>query len=249
MALRLALAVWAATAALPAAAATLPACPHATPMVRLRVVDPAPVVSTALGTAALEAETGQPHRPETHHLGLTTSRVEWHSEIETRYRETAGGVCARPMSVLLTLVQTEHMLRIAAEIPPGGCLWQEVERHERRHVAVNRRTLQAAGAGAEAAARAWAARTASRGRTLDEAMAALQAGLRRAIEPALAGMRAARGALHLAIDSRAEYRRLSEACPADQRRLRDRLRAPASGGGRHGMTLASLGGPGQAAPP
>jgi hypothetical protein len=55
----------------------------------------------------------------------------------------------------------------------------------------------------------------------------LQAGLRRAIEPALAALREARTAAHEAIDTPAEYRRLGALCPADQARLRERLREPA----------------------
>jgi hypothetical protein len=202
-----------------------PACPGAAPRVRLILLDPEPVLSGELGVDALHGETGQPRSVTLHHLGLTTSRVEWHSELETRYREGPGGVCARPAQIGLTLVQTEHLVRIASEIPPGGCLWREVEAHERRHVAVNRRTLRVAAERARLAAEAWAARAEGRGATLDEAMASLQAGLRRAIEPALAGMRATREAEHRSIDSAGEYRRLSQVCPADQRRLRERLRA------------------------
>ncbi|WP_043341603.1 hypothetical protein [Belnapia moabensis] len=191
----------------------------------MTVTDPAPVVSHSLGIDGLHGESGQPRSPGLHHLALTTSRVEWQSEIETRYREDAGGVCARPARIALGLLQTEHLIRIAGEIPRGGCLWREVLAHERRHVAVNRRTLHAAAARARAATEAWAMRAEGRGATFDEAMAALQEGLRQAIEPALAGMRDARETAHGRIDSRAEYERLGEVCPADQRRLREALQA------------------------
>jgi hypothetical protein len=194
----------------------------------LAVVDPEPVLSNELGVDALHAETGQPRSATLHHLGLTTSRVEWQSEIETRYRSTDGGVCARPAAISLNLVQTEHLVRIAREIPGEGCLWREVASHERRHVAVNRRSLRQAAAQARAAAEAWGARAEGRGATLDEAMAGLQQGLRQAIEPALAGMRATRDQAHREIDSPAEYERLSRTCPRDQKVLRDALRpAPA----------------------
>jgi hypothetical protein len=194
----------------------------------MTVVDPAPVVSQALGIDALHGETGQPRSAGQHHLALTTSRVEWQSEIDTRYREDAGGVCARPAWIALSLVQAEHLVRIAGEIRRGGCLWREVLAHEMRHVAVNRRTLRAAAARARAAAEAWAMRAEGRGAGFDEAMAGLQEGLRLAIEPALAGMRDAREAVHGQIDSRAEYERLGEVCPADQRRLREALQSAAA---------------------
>lgn len=211
-------------AAGPAMAEVTPACPGGTARVRLTVTDPEPVVSRELGVDALHGETGEPRSETLHHLGLTTSRVEWHSEIETRYRSGRGGVCARPAEVVLSLAQTEHTVRIANEIPAGSCLYREVLAHEQRHVAVNRRSLQRAATQARAAAEAWAARSQGRGATLDDAMEALQHGLHRAIEPALASMRNSREAGHRAIDTEAEYRRLSRVCPADQRLLREALR-------------------------
>ncbi|MDB5375090.1 MAG: hypothetical protein JWP04_3732, partial [Belnapia sp.] len=203
-----------------------PACPAGAPVVRLAVVDPEPVESGALSVDELHRETGQPRSATMHHLGLTTSRVEWRSEVETSYRSSESGVCARPAVVTLNLVQTEHLVRVAREIPADGCLWREVLAHERRHVAVNRQTLRQAGARAQAAAVAWGARAEGHGATLDEAMGQLQQGLRRALEPALAAMRAAREAAHREIDTQAEYRRLSRICLEDQRVLRGPLRPP-----------------------
>ncbi|WP_187830272.1 hypothetical protein [Siccirubricoccus phaeus] len=199
-------------------------CPRAAPRLTLAVVDPEPVLGHELDIAALHAESGQKQRETLHHLGLTTSRVEWQSEIETRYREAAGVVCAVPAQVALSLVQTEHLVRIARELPEGGCLYREVLAHERRHVAVNRRTLQVAADRARRAATRWAARASGQGPTLDDAMAALQQGLRRALEPSLAAMRRAREAGHRGIDTEAEYRRLARVCPEDQQRLREMLR-------------------------
>jgi len=214
----------------PGRAAAAADCPPRAPRVRLTVADPEPVLSTELGVDALHAETGRPRSASVHHLGLTLSRVEWRSEMDARTTASAarrggGGVCAVPGRVVLALVQSEHLVRIAREIPRGGCLFREVERHERRHVAVNRRSLAEAAARARRAAEAWAATAEGHGATEAEAMAALQAGLRRAIEPALAAMRAEREAAHRAIDTTAEYRRLARVCPEDQRALRGRLRA------------------------
>jgi hypothetical protein len=205
-------------------------CPPADPRLRLSVVDPEPVVGHELGIDALHDESGQPRSGTLHHLGLTTSRVEWQSEIETRYRSTAAGVCAVPSRVALILVQTEHLLRIARELPEGSCLYREVLAHERRHVVVNRRTLRVVAERARGAAEAWAVRAEGRGATLDEAMASLQQGLRRALEPSLAAMRKAREAGHRGIDTVAEYQRLARVCPGDQRLLREELRASAAGG-------------------
>jgi hypothetical protein len=211
------------------AAAPQAACPPHSPRVRLSLRDPEPVLSHELGVDALHAQTGRPRSATVHHLGLTTSRVEWRSEMDARTATTRrGGVCAVPDRLVLTLAQPEHRIRIAREIPRGGCLFREVEQHERRHVAVNRRTLREAARRARRAAEAWAAKAEGRGATEQQAMAALQSGLRRAIEPALAAMRAEREAAHRAIDTGAEYRRLARVCPEDQRVVRERLRAKAA---------------------
>lgn len=195
----------------------------------LSVVDPAPMLSAEAGTAALHAATGLPQTARLHHLGLTTSRVEWGSEIETRWRGTPGagdgGICVRPARVGLRLAQTEHRISLAREIPRDGCLWRAVEAHERRHVAVNQATLRRAATAMRRAAEAWAPRAEARGADVEAAVAELQQGLRRAIEPALAELRQARDAAHAAIDSPEEYARLSHICPDDQKRLRAALPA------------------------
>jgi hypothetical protein len=192
--------------------------------VTLDLADPAPVLSAASGTAALQAASGLPQAARLHHLGLTASRVEWGSEIDTRWRDLpGGGTCARPARVGLRLVQTEHRISIASEIPRGGCLWRAVEAHERRHVALNQATMRQAATAMRRAAEAWAPRAEGRGRDAEAAVARLQDGLRQAVEPALATMRAAREAGHAAIDSPEEYARLSRLCPADQAALRRAL--------------------------
>ena len=191
--------------------------------VELALRDPPPVLSAEAGTAALHAMTGVPQSAGLHHLGLTTSRVEWTSEIDTRWQLTRDGICARPARISLRLAQIEHRLRIAREIPRGGCLWQAVAAHERRHAAVNQATLRRAAAAVRRAAEAWAPQAEGRGPTVDAAVVALQEGLREAIEPALAAMRRAREAAHAAIDTPEEYARLSRICAGDQMVLRRRL--------------------------
>jgi hypothetical protein len=191
------------------------------------------VLSTDSGVVALHAETGRPRSATAHHLGLTTSRVEWLTRVDIRYTRArlpdgTERFCVVPAEVALTLSQAEHRIRIAREIAPEGCLFREVEAHERRHVAVNRRTLREAAAHARAAGQAWVRTAEARGATLEEAMASLRRGLREAIGPSLAAMRAARDRGHGAIDSPAEYRRLGRVCPEDQAALRERLRGRAA---------------------
>jgi hypothetical protein len=205
-----------------AAAAAEPAgCPPAArPRVEVSLDDPEPSLDAGTGMDALRAEADAPRNAAHRHLGATVSRVEWQSELEARVHFFPGRVCARPERVLLNLRHAEHSVRIARELPRGGCLFRETEAHERRHVSANRATLRRAAAEAGAAARAWAASAVGRGATEQAAMAALRDGLRRAIAPAMDAMQAARDAAHREIDRPEEYRRLGSVCPDDQRAIR-----------------------------
>ena len=213
----------AAAAALLAAgeAAAQPECPPTRPpRVEVALSDPEPSLDLGSGMEALRAEDGTPRNAAHRHLGVTTSRVEWQSEMEARVESASGRACARPERVAISLRHVEHSVRIARELPRGGCLFRETEAHERRHVAVNRATLRRAAAEVEAAARNWAASAVGRGATEQSAVAALRDGLRRAIAPAMDAMQAARDAGHQDIDRPEEYRRLGSVCPDDQKAIR-----------------------------
>lgn len=204
------------------------ACPPREPRVVVQVLDPEPVVSAERGMDELHAMTGNPRTAAARHLGLTSARAEWQTEIRLRLdarRPAEGPVCAVPDRVTITLALAEHVTRIARELPESGCLFQEVAAHERRHVAVNRATLRDAAVRTRAAAEAWARTAEGHGATAEQAAEALRDGLRRAIEPAMAAMRAAQARRHAAIDTLNEYRRLARICPEDQQVLAERVRA------------------------
>ena len=203
------------------------ACPaRGTPVVNVELVDPEPRLLPPLSARQLRVEAGgSADGPFPHHLGLTVSRVEWRSEITVRSRGAQGGpVCAVPAELRIRLLHAEHGIRLAREVPPGGCLAGEVLAHERRHAEVNRRTLREAATELRGVARAWAGRAETRAADVNAAAIALQAELAQVLEPALARLRTAREAGHAAIDTSDEYRRLGRVCPDDQRRLRLALR-------------------------
>ena len=215
----------AASLAAGAAAATEPDCPPTRPRVEVTLDDPEPSFHQGLGMDAVRGEAAAPGGAVHRHLGVTTFRVEWQTEIEARIVSASGRFCARPERVSLNMRHVEHSVRIAGELPRGGCLYRETEAHERRHVSVNRATLRRAAAQAEAAVRRWAASAAGRGDTEQSATAALRDGLRQAMAPAVETAQAERDAAHRRIDRPEEYRRLGRVCPGDQRVLRERLRA------------------------
>ena len=193
-------------------------------------MDPEPRLLPPLSARQLRIEAGgNADGAFPHHLGLTISRVEWRSEITVRSRGVQRDgqrepVCAVPTELRIRLLHATHGIRLAREVPPGGCLAAEVLAHERRHAEVNRRTLREAATELRALARAWAARAEARAPDVNAAAIALQEELGQVLEPALARLRAAREAGHDAIDTTEEYQRLSRICPEDQRRLRQALR-------------------------
>lgn len=206
------------------AALAEPECPASSPRVEAKLHDPEPTLDLGTGMDVLRAEANAPRGAALRHLGATTSRVEWQSEIEARIASADGRVCARPERISLNFHHAEFGVRIARELPRGSCLFRETEAHERRHVAVNRDTFRRAAADAEAAVRRWAASATGRGATEQSAMAALREDLRRAIAPAFEAMQAAREAAHRGIDRPEEYERLGQVCPDEQKALGERLR-------------------------
>jgi hypothetical protein len=193
--------------------------------VNVELVDAEPRILPPLPAASLRAEAGgEPDGTFPHHLGLTVSRVEWRSEITVRSRgPERGPVCALPAEIRLRLLHAEHSIRLAREVPRGGCLAQEVLAHEKRHAEVNRRTLRDAATELRRVARGWALRAEARADDAGQAALALQDELAALLEPVLERLRSAREAGHAAIDRTDEYRRLSRVCAEDQRRLRAAL--------------------------
>jgi hypothetical protein len=188
-------------------------------------VDPEPRILPPVPAETLRREAGgHDDGPFPHHLGLTVSRVEWRTDITARSRGTSRGpVCAVPAEVRLRLLHAEHTIRLAKEVPAGGCLAREVLAHERRHAELNRRTLRDAAAELRIALRAWTNSVEMFAPDVATAAQLMQEDLSRALEPALARLRAAREEGHAAIDTAEEYRRLGRVCPTDQRRLRAAL--------------------------
>lgn len=195
------------------------ACPAPGAEISMQREDPEPAL-TAAPMLALRTQMADARAARGQHLGVTSSRVEWRTELSARYlRQPDGTVCAVPDRIAIELVHVEHAIRIAEEIPRDGCLWREVLGHERRHVAVNSATLRAAEQAVGRAVQGWSRRAVAHAPSAEAATALLQASLRRAVEPSLAAMRRARARGHGRIDSPAEYDRLARVCPEDQRLL------------------------------
>jgi hypothetical protein len=201
-----------------ASAAPALACPDPTaPSVHVRIEDPDPQHDYGRSVAGLHALTGRPPPSAlagaTNTLGVTSVRMAWRADLDAASR----GGCARPRAVRIVLRHAEHVVRVATEVGKG-CLFAQVLAHEERHVAVNRAALAEAGPALRAAVEAWWPTAKADGH------GPLRDGLRAVMDATMAEIVARRDSAHAAIDNPVEYRRMSRVCPADQVRLRARLR-------------------------
>lgn len=161
------------------------------------------------------------------HLGVTIVRLGFGIEVDYVMASGEAGVCIRTRQVRLDLRHVEHHVMIANEIPPRGCLFEEVLKHEMRHVAVNRETLAAFAPRVRAAVAEWSDAAAARAETAARAVQHLRRAIAAAARPELDALNAERVARHARIDTREEYRRLSASCFADHVRMRARMRGQA----------------------
>jgi len=158
------------------------------------------------------------------HLGVTIVRLGFAVSAEYALASGPAGVCIRPTRIRLTLRHALHHVMIANEVPAGGCLFQEVLKHEMQHVAINRETLAAYAPRVRRAVARWAATAVIRAESGDAAARALRQGAATAAQPVLQRLYEARRVRHGRHDSPEEYRRLSASCFADHVRMRARLR-------------------------
>lgn len=219
----------AAASLLSAPAHAQPACTaqrSAPPQVEVVLLDPQPRLSRDTTVSALHALSGLPQRADFHHLGVTVVRMEWRSEMQISLATSSDRICAVVARVRVTLAHVDHRILIAREIPQGSCLYEEVEMHERRHVAANRQALRDAAVPARRALEAWALGAEAQAATAEGAREALASGLQATMRPLIAAVQERRDAANRAIDSPEEYRRIARSCGVDHMRLQDRLRNP-----------------------
>lgn len=200
--------------------------PPRAPQVELVLDDPPITRDFSQPFAALHRRAGtrppDPRRGQLH-LGVTIVALAFGSEMGFAMSTGLAGVCLRPQAIRLTLRHTLHHVMIASEVPPGGCLFQEVLTHEMRHVAVNQQTLATYAPRVREAALRWAAGAVARGGDAQVLATSLRDQLGAAVKPVLDQLNATRRRQQAAIDTPEEYRRLAASCFADHVRIRSQL--------------------------
>jgi hypothetical protein len=210
-------------AALLLAAATLPwaparaslACPTSKPAVAVVIEAQAPTIDNTLPQPALQKLAGKAHHGgRAQGLYRAAFKTRWRAVIGRR--SDAAETCRWINRVTVEIAVSDRMIYIIRERRPGGCPYDSVLAHERKHQAADdavlaeyRTQLQRAAERAISALPPTAPVPLARG---DKEETRLTAAIAKALQHGLDAMSAARAARQAAIDTPAEYRRVRAAC-------------------------------------
>jgi hypothetical protein len=150
--------------------------------------------------------------PEGPALGLTQSRLG--TEISYAMRALPIGdkycVALERVDVEITL---NLVVYLAAELKAGSCIYQEAEKHEQKHVDLERKLLPVARARVEKALSSVVKRTAT-GASAAAAADRLQLRAKAAVDKVLSAFAAEKKEQQLKFDTIEEYQKLSRQCSA-----------------------------------
>jgi hypothetical protein len=191
------------------------ACPPSKPAVAVVIEAAAPTIDNTLPQPALQKLAGKAHHGgRAQGLYRAAFKTRWHAVIGRR--SDAGQTCRWIEQVTVEIAVRDRMIYIIRERRPGGCPYDSVLAHERKHQAADDAVL--------AEYRLLLQRSAERAITAlppsapvplaqgDKEEARLTAAIAAAVQRGLDAMSTARAARQIAIDSPAEYRRVRAAC-------------------------------------
>lgn len=144
-------------------------------------------------------------------VGATAAQAQARTNWQMQGQPQPGGGYCWAISQLQIVVIVSTKVYIAREVPRGSCLWNEVVRHEAKHVRADQQLFpQLSGLIRPKVLRA-VSRTVP-GATEAEARAALGALLNMALQEAVGSFQVTRNEQQLAIDTAQEYSRANRIC-------------------------------------
>lgn len=198
--------------------------PPRTPMVQVGLIAPTPTADFSKTMKQLEGfriDTKNPYgaHVDTHVGGLTSGTVKVEQTMAVGGVRHGDESCVWPTRVTVTL-RLEQRVYVARDYPPNTCMHNAVWNHEHKHVRVDREIINQYRPVYERAVRAYLAKNPligpiSKGQE-KAAQSRVMAGLRQAISVVTKKMEADRGARQQAVDTRAEYDRVSALCKPKQ---------------------------------
>ncbi len=155
--------------------------------------------------------------------GLTASefQISYGMQFANISYPSLGQVCIHPKTIEVTLTYTP-VIYVASDYPPGSCQYGLTEEHETRHVSVDVITATGFLPQIKQAASFAVSQWRGTGPVHESQMEAVQNGLLKQLsapmKKQLDQFQQTRRLRQQAVDSREEYRRLSEACPHERLR-------------------------------
>ncbi|MDY0872869.1 hypothetical protein [Dongia rigui] len=187
----------------------------APPVVSVRTLAQPPTQDVSHGIAQLSADRSLavPRGLENFRfaVGATAAQAQGRTNWQMRGEPLAGGGYCWEIAQLEIVVTVATKVYIAREVPRGSCLWNEVVRHEAKHVRADQKLFpELSGLIRPKVLRA-ISRTVPAANEND-ARAALGALINRAVQEAVAAFQVTRNQQQLTIDTAAEYSRANRVC-------------------------------------
>ncbi len=161
----------------------------------------------------LSSKMKQALKPGQDTMGLSSSRLDARLHFDFSVRQVSRQRCYYLSAIEAQLGYDYRLVQIAREIPEGSCLYDEIRRHEYKHVAVDeaavRENLSYVASQLHAVANSLGVTKAVDDQ---QAQRRVDAALRAAIKPILAHVSALRSAAQDRVDTPAEYARVEQAC-------------------------------------
>lgn len=185
------------------------------PVVSVRVQTQPPLQDVSRGIAVLSSDRSLavPHGLQGFRfaVGATAAQAQGRTNWQMRgVPDPAGGSCWA-ITQLQIVVTVSTKVYIAREVPRGSCLWNEIVRHEAKHVRVDQRLFpQLSGLIRPKVLRAASRSIAARNEA--EARAALGTLVNQSLQEAVAAFQITRNQQQLSIDTAEEYSRANRIC-------------------------------------
>jgi len=204
----------AAVALIAAAPAGAVPCPASRPAITVELDIAEPAIDNALPQAALQKLAGRQRLyGRTQGLYQADLEVGWRARVKSR--EVEGETCRWIDQVTVTLTMAKRVIHIAHERAPGGCPYESVLAHERKHQAADEAVLRDYRPRLQRAVEETAAtlpRGPMRASDGEVAEARLTQPIAEALKRGFAALAKTRAERQAEIDTPAEYRRVRAQC-------------------------------------
>jgi hypothetical protein len=187
----------------------------APPVVAVRTLTQPPTQDTNRGIAELSSDRSLavPHELESfrYAVGATAAQAQGRTSWQMQGEPQPDGSYCWAIAQLQIVVTVATKVYIAREVPRGSCLWNEVVKHEAKHVRADQKLFpQLSSLIRPKVLRAVSHSVSAANQT--EAQGALSRIVNKAVQDAVAAFQVTRNQLQLTIDTPEEYRRANRVC-------------------------------------